>query len=114
MRGRMSDRISLEVYQHENRGWVIIVPRLSVLQAPVPDDGLAALSEVNILPVGSRLLLLLLPFLIPPNHVCVASYLALCLAFVRYHIPGDHKEEECPHCLKETAGEKAVLKGPEF
>ena len=99
-RGCMSDRISLEVYQHENRRVWVIVLRLSV-QAPVPDDGLASLSEVNVLPVGSRLLLLLMPFLIcPPNHVCVTSYLALCLAFVRDHVPRDHKEEECPHCLK--------------
>ena len=92
MRGRMT--ISLEVYQHENRSWVIL--RLSV-QAPVPDDGLAALSEVDVLPVGGRLLL---PLLITSNHVCVASNLALCLALVGDHIPGDHKEEECPHCLK--------------
>ena len=101
MRGRMSDRISLDVYQHENRGWVIIVLLRLGFQAPVPDDWLASLSEVNVLPIGGRLLLLLLmPFLISPNHVCVASYLALCLALVRDHIPGDHKEEECPHCLK--------------
>ena len=85
--------ISLEVYQHENRSRVIL--RLGV-QAPVPDDGLAALSEVDILPVGGRLLSLL----ITPDDVCVAGYLALCLALVRDHIPGDYKEEKCPHCLK--------------
>jgi len=109
MRGRMTHiqeipTISLKFYQHENR-------RLNVLslsvQAPVSDDRLAALSEVDILPIRSRLLSLL----VAPNHVCIARYLALCLALVRDHIPGDYKEEKCPHCLKETAGEQAVLQG---
>ena len=82
-----------ETHQHENRRLAVL--SLSV-QAPVPDDGLAALSEVDILPVGGRLLSLL----ITPDDVCVAGYLALCLALVRDHIPGDYKEEKCPHCLK--------------